>query len=43
MDMAGRHRAKEETIRIVRTCIVDPKKVKRAETKIYTVITCQII
>ena len=49
MDMAGRHRASEETIHVVRTCVaktVDPKKAKpedlpylarRADTKIYSV------
>jgi large subunit ribosomal protein L18Ae len=37
MDMAGRHRAREETIHIVRTCVVPESKIKRAETKSFTV------
>ncbi len=37
MDMAGRHRAREDTIHVIRTCVVPNDKIKRAEPKTYSV------
>ncbi len=37
MDMAGRHQARDETIHIVRTCIVPKNKIRRQATKTFTV------
>ena len=36
MDMAGRHRARADTIHVVRTAVIPPSKAKRHGTKIFT-------
>ncbi len=36
MDMAGRHRARADTIHVIRTAVIPQDKIRRAETKTYT-------
>eukprot|EP00826_Nyctotherus_ovalis_P049547 TRINITY_DN6001_c0_g1_i2.p1 TRINITY_DN6001_c0_g1~~TRINITY_DN6001_c0_g1_i2.p1 ORF type:complete len:188 (-),score=50.65 TRINITY_DN6001_c0_g1_i2:163-726(-) len=36
MDMAGRHRARGDTIHVIRTAVIPPGKEKRGEIKIFT-------
>ena len=37
MDMAGRHRARAETIHVIRTAVIPQDKLRRQETKTYSV------